>query len=90
MNKQKMTRTTELLKGCTNQLKWEDVNANSGYSGCGEDGMLCDCCKSELKGRLDALKEIDKFILDNKKKDALFILNEISKRIQKEIKEIEK
>jgi hypothetical protein len=70
-----MSRTTELLKGiksCKLEYPCE----------------ICGLCHAELKGRLSVLKELNKFILDNKKKETLFILNETLRKIQKEIKEV--
>jgi len=42
--------TSELNRinqGCPTELKWESIDGSSGYSGCGEDGILCDTCQKE-------------------------------------------
>ena len=71
-----MKQTTELLK------EIEECK-------CEKPCFICETNKSELKGRLDVLKEIENFIVQNKKKETLFILNETLRKIQKGIKEIE-
>lgn len=95
-----MTRTTELLKGCGHKDEW-DIICGEKYAGGLE---LCPSCKSELRGRLDALKEefenLQKLGLIKIKKCSCFeheLMNDtydlVYKRlasIQEEIKLIEK
>ena len=94
-----MTRTTELLKGCGHKDEW-DIICGEKYAGGLE---LCPSCKSQLRGRLDALKEEEEFLeicsknlntIDYEENDrtALAVCRDINYRlasIQEEIKLIE-
>lgn len=53
-----MTRTTELLKGCKGTLDYLTQDEVVETNGVCRENCLCDKCESELRGRLDALKEL--------------------------------